>query len=267
MPEGDTIARAAAALRLALAGRTVTAFRSTSPGVGPAGERALVGSVVRDVTSKGKHLLMTFDAPGNAMVLHSHMGMTGSWHIYRPGERWRAPSRDVRAVVQTDACVAPCFAAPLIELIRERDLAMHPVLSALGPDAAADGFDEREAVARLRARADVEIGTALLDQRAMAGLGNDLRVEVLHRARVSPFRRVGDLPDDALVSLVRDGRRLLRLNLTGPARRSRNALDVRRRKWVYGRAGKPCYACGTPILAHPQGEQARVAYWCPTCQT
>lgn len=266
MPEGDTIWRAAAALREALAGRVITGFRTTSPDISPAAERAVPGRTVSEVEARGKHLLMTFALADDEVVLHTHMRMNGAWHIYRPGERWRRSASRARVVIETDAYVTPCFDAPVIELLRARDVAGHPALAALGPDAMTDSFDVDAALARTRALPEREVAVALLDQRTVAGLGNVLKSETLFLSRVSPFARVADLDDDALRALLAEGHRLLVTNRTGSGRRTRNVLDARQRLWVYGRAGEPCHACGTPIGSVAQGEDARRTYWCPSCQ-
>lgn len=277
MPEGDTIWKAARALDQALAGRVVTRFTTTSPDISPAAERAIAGRTVTGVEARGKHLLMTFARDGDAIlldaqhdgddvVLHTHMRMNGEWHIYRPGERWRRPAARARVVVETDAYVAPCFDAPVIELVRARDLARHPALAQLGPDAMTDGFDIGAARGRLRADPAREVGVALLDQRAVAGLGNVLKSETLFLARVSPFARVAELDDATLEVLLAEGHRLLVANRAGSGRRTRAVLDRRQRLWVYGRAGEPCFRCGTGIGSAQQGEDARRTYWCPACQ-
>ncbi|CAN5246793.1 Fpg/Nei family DNA glycosylase [soil metagenome] len=266
MPEGDTIWRAAHALDLALSGQVVTAFRSRAPAIRPAAERALAGSSVREVRSRGKHLLMRFSAASDELVLHTHMRMHGSWHLYRPGERWRRSPSAARVVVETAAYVAPCFDAPVVEVLRARDLARHPALAELGPDAIAEEFHAVEARLRLRARPEREIGVALLDQRSMAGLGNVYKSEVLFVRRLSPFTPVGQLGDDELDALIAEGRRLLLANRQGPVRRTRNALDPRQPLWIYGRAGQGCWACGQAVRAARQGEDARVTYFCATCQ-
>lgn len=266
VPEGDTIWKAARALDHALAGRVVTRFTTTSPDISPAAERAIAGRTVSSVEARGKHLLITFSRDGEDVVLHTHMRMNGEWHIYRPGERWRRPAVRARVVVETDAYVAPCFDAPVIELVRARDLERHPALAQLGPDAMADGFDIGRARERVRADPEREVGVALLDQRAVAGLGNVLKSETLFLARVSPFARVGDLDDAVLEALLAEGHRLLVANRAGSGRRTRTVLDRRQRLWVYGRAGEPCFVCGTAIGSRQQGEDARRTYWCPACQ-
>ncbi|MDQ3400472.1 MAG: Fpg/Nei family DNA glycosylase [Chloroflexota bacterium] len=266
MPEGDTIWRAARALGTALAGQVVTGFRTTSPDISPAAERAVRGRTVTNVEARGKHLLMTFARGHDELVLHTHMRMNGSWHIYRPGESWRRPAASARVVVETDVFVAPCFDAPVIEILRGADLDRHPALKALGPDAMADAFDTAAALARVRAEPRREIAVALLDQRCIAGLGNVLKSEALFLARVSPFAQVGHLDDAPLRGLLEQGHRLLVLNRSGPRRRTRFVLDARQNLWVYGRRGDPCLVCGTPIESALQGEDARRTYWCPRCQ-
>src|SRR5215207_1087386 len=99
MPEGDTIFRAARTLHRALAGRTVTRFESVFPALSRVDvDTPLAGRTVEGVTSHGKHLLMIFSGD---LILRTHMRMNGSWHIYRPGEKWQRPHRDMRVIVET----------------------------------------------------------------------------------------------------------------------------------------------------------------------
>src|SRR5213593_3847542 len=117
MPEGDTIFRAATVLRRVLAGQVVTGFEITDPKVSAAvRDDEIVGSTVKAVESNGKHIFIQFDTP-HEVVLHTHMKMSGSWHVYRPGERWWSPRSDARVVITTDEFVAPCFRPPVVELM------------------------------------------------------------------------------------------------------------------------------------------------------
>jgi endonuclease-8 len=161
LPEGDTIWRTAAALRSRLVGKVVTEAR-------PAHLRRVEGTTVTAVEPAGKHLLVRFSSD---LVLHSHMRMKGSWHLYRPGQRWRLPERLARAVLACDDAVAVCFSAPVVELIRDPSSR----LAHLGPDILADGFDPAEAVRRARLLDDQQLGAILLDQRVCAGIGNVYR--------------------------------------------------------------------------------------------
>ena len=132
MPEGDAIFRAARALHSALAGRTVIRFASPLPAASAAARRLkVVGQSVAVVESRGKHLLMRFSG---GPVLHTHMRMNGSWHLYRAGSRWRKPEGQARAVVDTGAVLAVCFAAPIVEVLSAGEASHHPSLTGLGED-------------------------------------------------------------------------------------------------------------------------------------
>src|SRR5690606_4213321 len=136
-------------------------------------------------------------------------------------------------------------------------------------------FDAPGAVARLALRADLEIADALLDQAALAGVGNVYKSEVLFTARVSPVQRVGELSREQLGSIVDAAARFMRANVQGGGaaistygglRRTTGRSDPSARLWVYGRAGKPCRRCGTLVARRLQGPHARSTYWCPRCQ-
>jgi endonuclease-8 len=272
MPEGDTIFRAARTLHRALAGRTLTAFESPLPALTRVDEDApLAGRLVDRVWARGKHLLLALSGD---LVLHTHMRMNGSWHIYRPGERWRLPRSRMRVALYTDAFVAVGFDLPVAELVDSRGLGRTRSLAALGPDLLGDAFDEASALARIRAQGSREIGDALLDQRIVAGIGNVYKAETCFVARVNPFAPVASLSDARLQSLLATARTLLRANVSESSRSgivTYRGLEAARRggaaaHWVYGRRGRPCRRCGTPILARSQGEDARTTYWCPKCQ-
>src|SRR5580765_163163 len=164
MPEGDTIFRAARTLHRALAGAAITRFESAFPAVNRIDQdRPLAGRIVESVSARGKHLLMVFSGD---LILRSHMRMHGSWHIYRPGERWRAPARDARIVIGTAAWVAVAFAVNDAELLTADELILHPRLSTLGPDLLSDHPDIDDARARMRSSGSRHIAEALLAQRA-----------------------------------------------------------------------------------------------------
>src|SRR5215212_8590193 len=176
MPEGDTLFRTAAGLRPHLVGRVVSAARARQPG--PQIGR-IVGSTITAVETQGKNLLVRFD---NGLELRTHLRMNGSWHRYRPGEPWRRPEGRARLVIEVPGAVAVCFDAPVVELFEQRAEAIHPTLARLGPDLLDDEWSEADAVEarrRLRdpARVEMAVGAALLDQRAIAGLGNIWRNE------------------------------------------------------------------------------------------
>lgn len=267
MPEGDTIYRAATVLRRVLAGHVVTGFEIDRPKTTQvASHEQIVGSTVLRVESNGKHLFIHFSTP-NEVVLHTHMKMSGSWHIYRPGERWWQPEAHARVVIRTENVVAPCFNPPIVELIAARELPMHRVVGRLGPDIIRDEFDMDEALRRLRESQDRDIATALLDQSVISGIGNVYKVESLFLARVSPWARVRDLDDATLRLIVEHARKLIRLNRNGGERRTRFSLDPADRMWVDERAGLACHVCGSVVKQgwHP-GDDVRKSWYCPTCQ-
>lgn len=266
MPEGDTIFRTAAVLRRALAGEIVEALETVAPKVSAAARREeAVGSRIASVEANGKHLFISFATP-RRLVLHTHLKMTGAWHVYRPGERWWEPPSDTRVVIRTATVVAPCFHPPIVELLTADELGLHPVVRELGPDIIRDAFDLDEAIRRLRRDEERDIATALLDQRAISGIGNVFKVEALFLARVSPWVRVGDLDDATLRRIVAQARRLIRRNREGGPRRTRPGLDPRDRMWVDERAGRACHVCGTTVRAGWHPAEVRRSWYCPSCQ-
>lgn len=271
MPEGDTIYRTATVLRRVLQGKRLAGFDTTVVQVAAMIERhSMVGREVHEVASRGKHLLIVLRdpvaGPSTDLVLHTHMRMTGSWHVYHPGVPWKKPARFARVVLRVDGVDVPCFSAPVVELLTAQQVARHSALSRLGPDAIAEAFDEGEALRRLKARRELTIGEGLLLQQALAGVGNVFKSEVLFLGRVNPFARIADLSDEVLDHLIAQSRRLLLLNRRPGLRQTRATLDPEGRIWVYRRSGRPCYECGTPIQVRRHGADARSTYFCARCQ-
>jgi endonuclease-8 len=271
MPEGDTLARIAVALRPYLAGRVVTGARARLPG--PQVSR-IVGMKIDAVDAAGKNLLIKFDG---GLELRTHLGLHGSWHRYRPGETWRRPPSRAALVIEVPGAVAVCFDAPVVELFERRAEAVHPQISMLGPDLLDDDFDLEEAVRRLqdKSRADTQIGEAILDQRAVAGVGNVYKSEVLFIERVNPFEKVGKLSTATLTRILTTARELLQANARSDAPAGRTTtVDPKTGKklapsrlWVYDRAGRPCHRCGSIIQSDSQGaELPRVTYWCASIE-
>ena len=273
MPEGDTIFRAARTLHRALSGHVVERFESVFPALTRVhDDEPITGRTIERVTAAGKHMLMYFSG---GHVLRTHMRMSGSWHIYRPGETWQRARRDMRVLVATKEFEAVGFNIPVAEFVRMRDLARHDELRRLGPDLLGDTFDRTETVRRMRERGDAAIGDVLLNQRVMAGVGNVYKSEVLFACGVNPFSRTGDLSDGQIECLVDTARRFLQANVTEKLapmttyagyRRTTRRDDPAERLWVYGRARKGCRRCGSAIQVKASGSDARLTYWCPTCQ-
>src|SRR6202046_128338 len=99
MPEGDTIYRAARALEKAIGGKVVTGFETGLAKLARVNDDApLVGRIVERVESRGKWCLIYFSGD---LILATHMLMSGSWHLYRVGERWRMGRDKMRLVIRT----------------------------------------------------------------------------------------------------------------------------------------------------------------------
>jgi endonuclease-8 len=256
MPEGDTVFQTARRLDQALHGKTVTRFDLRVP---QAATVDLTGDTVREVVPRGKHILMRI----GERTLHSHLRMDGSWRLYRPGEKWRHPGFKTRAIVGTELREAVGVDIAEIKIVAARD--EHELVGHLGPDPLSDEWDPAEAVRRLGADAR-SIHVALLDQRNVAGFGNEYAAELLFLRGVLPTTPTSKVDAAALIDL---GARTIRANrdrvdrtFTGDARRG--STD-----WVYGRANRPCRRCGTLIRTGALGAdptRERVTFWCPNCQ-
>jgi endonuclease VIII len=259
VPEGDTVWLAARRLNDALAGNTLVRSDFRVPSLA---EVDLSGRQVLEVVPRGKHLLTRFSGD---LTLHTHFRMDGSWHLYRSGDRWAGgPAWQVRAVLETVAWQAVGYRLPVVELLptgRESQAVGH-----LGPDLLGPDWDAEEALRRLQADPEREVGLALLDQRNLAGLGNLYRTEALFLHGLTPWVRVADVPD--LPALVERGRRLLVANRDRWEQSTTGSLRTGQMHWVFERAGRPCRRCGTRIVSAEQGAapRARLTYWCPHCQ-
>ncbi len=232
-----------------------------------------MGARIDRVEARGKHLLLHLN---DGRALHTHLRMTGAWHLYRPGATWKKPSHLAKLVLETSEAVAVCFSAPIVRVLSPRELRTCPWLGALGPDLAVEGFDANAVRENLRALDAQPIGEALLVQSALAGIGNVYKSEVLFRLGADPFAPVALYDDDALYALIEEGARLIQQNVRVSATRDgafRHGPRTTRiasdgcRLWVYGRAGLGCYVCGSGITMAHQGTLRRSTYWCGSCQT
>lgn len=261
MPEGDTIFRTAVTLQRWLAGREITGAHTTISRL-PAAK--LVGQRVELVEPRGKHLLIRFSA---GQVLHTHMGMTGSWHVYGGADRWRRPRSQARLTLEAGDRVGVCFNAPVVELLAPRGEHLHPSLTGLGPDVLEEPVDLAEVLRRAARRPGATpLGDLLLDQRIVAGIGNIYRCEALFLARLHPRTPRAAVDDDQLGGVVAIAAGLMAANARPEGYAGREFGGGPDRPWVYGRPGRPCRRCRTPIATARMGDQARQAYWCPSCQ-
>jgi endonuclease VIII len=243
MPEGDSLHRAARRLQVLVGQRVEVETPHPRAAVKGLAER-LDGRRLDGVEAVGKNLLLRFEG---GLVLRSHLRMKGRWRLERRGvERIGRPW----LVLRGDEHEAVLWNGAELELVGAGGAPR------LGPDILGEPPDFETMVKRLRAVPEREIGDALLDQRLLSGIGNLWRAEALWEARVSPWRRVSDLPEVELRSVLEAANRLMRTALR----------DRRPPRQVYRRVGRSCPRCGGVIRSSPQGENARIAYWCPGCQ-
>jgi endonuclease-8 len=251
MAEGDTILRAARRLEAALVGETVAASAPNPRGRAARIER-LDGRRLDAVTSHGKNLLLHF----GDLVLHSHMGMNGSWHVYPRGARWRKPRRSAWALLAGEGQEAVQFGGPTLRLLRADRLRLDPQLARLGPDILAPELDLEAIVAGLRAEPGRGLGDALLDQTLVAGIGNIFKSEACFAARVDPWRPLGGLTEEELRDVLAAARSLMQ-----------DAVASERHTYAVYKARRPCPVCRGRISSRGQGDANRTTYWCPRCQT
>ena len=274
MPEGDTIFRAASTLQRALARQTVTEFSSVFPKLTRVDEDSgVVGRSVESVEARGKWLLMHFSSD---LILLTHMLMNGSWHIYRPGERWKRRREEMRIVIGTPKMMAVAFTIQVAEFHNAASLTRRRGFNQLGPSLLAEEFDVAAAAARLRLQPDAQVGSALLAQSVVAGIGNVYKSEVCFACGVNPFRRVSSLSVTETVCLMTTARKFLQMNVAPSSgerivtytgmRRTTRRVDPAEALWVYARRGDPCRKCGAAIESRKQGIDARTTFWCPVCQ-
>jgi endonuclease-8 len=267
MPEGDTIFRTARTLARALGGATVTRFETVLPALARIDyDTPLAGRTVDSVESRGKWLLMHFSGD---LILLTHMLMSGSWHIYRPGEKWQRHRSHMRIVVETPSMLAVAFDVPVAEFHSAHSLERRAGLNRLGPAPLAPDFDAGLAIANLAARGHLELALALLDQTALAGLGNVFKSEVAFACGLNPFRKVATLTPLQLADLVATSRQFLAANVTESSGHRRSTTHSTRKEenlWVYGREGQPCRRCATPIRSQKHTADGRISFWCPACQ-
>ena len=221
------------------------------------------GRIVEQVESHGKHLLIEWD---DGLILDTHMRMTGSWHLYRIGDPWRKPHRQMRVAIEVDDWIAVCFSAPNVETYRRQDRRRHPGMGRLGPDLCKPETDLGVVVNLLLTYDDpsARLGEVLLDQRVMCGVGNVYRCEVLWATELSPWARIGTINEHDAIRLANTAASMLRSNLHHSARVT--APSIKGGLAVYGRNGQRCGRCGESVDCRRMGEHNRILYWCQGCQ-
>lgn len=278
MPEGDTIYRAARALQKAIGGKVVTGFETGLAKLASLNDDApVVGRTVEKVEARGKWCLVYFSGD---LILVTHMLMSGSWHIYRTGEKWWMGRNRMRAAITCGEFQAVAFNVPVAEFHSARSLERSSQVPKLGVDILSDEYSAEAGVRALEeygaANPDAEIGVVLLNQRVMAGLGNVYKSEVPFAAGVNPFRQMRTITAREMDVMAEVSQRYMKANVVDGAadgivtysgnRRTTHSMNAGDRLWVYGRQGQECRRCGAHVMMRKQGEQVRSTYWCPGCQ-
>jgi endonuclease VIII len=234
----------------------------------------LAGQIVERVEARGKWLLIYFSCGG---TLATHMLMSGSWHIYRHGERWQQPRTNMRIVIENSEYIAVGFRVPVAEMHTAQSLSRDRRIPRSETDVLSPTFNSGEAVRRVQMRGSEEIADVLLHQEVLAGVGNVFKSEICFVTGINPFCQVSALSQDQLRASIAAAQKLVAANVLedsgdtivtygGRKRRTTHESDPGANLWVYGRNGEPCHRCGEPIRRRIQGPDARVTFWCRRCQ-
>jgi endonuclease-8 len=243
MPEGDALHRAARRLQPLVGEQVEVETPNPRAQIGGIAEK-LDGRRLESVEAVGKNLLLRFEG---GYVLRSHLRMNGRWTRVPRGAELRGRPW---LVLRGSRVEARQWNGPVLELHARG-------IPRIGPDIHERPPRIDEMAARIR-RGDQgrALGDAILDQRLVGGIGNKWKAEALWEAKVSPWRALSAASDEELRDVLEQAARLMRDSLDGRPRRNR----------VYRLVGRPCSRCGARILSRGQGEDNRIAYWCPGCQ-
>lgn len=271
MPEGPEIRRAADAIAEVLEGQTIKVVRFSIPRL-RSKSKLLRGHKVTTVETRGKALLTHFD---NGYSIYSHNQLYGVWRVVK-GNTLPETNRSMRLLLQSSTHSAILYSASDISVWPTSELPMHPFLAKLGPDIMNPELHWRDIVHRLndeRWRSKT-LAALYLDQAFLAGNGNYLRSEVLHDTGLHPLLRPTSLTRGQTGKLARSTLALSQrsydtggITLAPGLSRSLKKQDIRRNKrrfYVFGRAGRPCYHCGTVIKRLELA--GRRVYLCEVCQ-
>ena len=271
MPEGPEIKIEADKIAAAICGEVIDDVFFAQDGL-KQHERRLRGAKVKQVTARGKAMLIHFD---NDLTMYSHNQLYGRWYTRARGEIPHT-NRTLRAALHAPTMSALLYSASEIAVLSPQQLEHQAYLKKLGPNPLEENLDWRDFVARLRDEkfARRTLGALYLDQQFIAGIGNYLRSEILFRAALLPDRALRDLTTNEVNRLARatvtiTRRAYEKKGITNPAKRvaelkKQGCKRGAYRFAVFARAGKPCYECGQRIKRIEFG--GRRLYLCKACQ-
>lgn len=236
----------------------------------------LVGSTVTGIRTHGKHLIIDADS---GVSIHVWLGMSGRFQLRDRAGRTvriaterprRARRRDdpgaIRLMLSTSSHQVICHAAPTVDV--ERTRVVDRELARLGADVLAESFDWELFRARAgKVSPDRSVADLLLDQRVLAGVGNEYKNEVLFLEGLHPLTPLGSLDPSRIDALAERARRLMLPNAHRGARVTTGMRGPGLESWVFERTGRPCRRCRASIVSGQIGDPfPRVTYWCPNCQ-
>lgn len=263
MPEGHILHRLARSHTEWYSGAPV---RVSSPqGRFEDGARAVDGRVLVHADAWGKHLFHHYDG---GLAVHVHLGIYGAFtDTELPlGE----PVGQVRMRMIGTRHGSDLRGPAACEVLTTGEV--DAIEARLGPDPLRPDADPERVWTRT-SRSRSPIGSLLMDQSVIAGVGNVYRAEVLFRHNIHPNRPGRHLTRAEFDALWSD---LVELMEVGAQRGRMHVVRTehddgmpsyakdRPRTYVYRRTGEPCRVCGTPVLHKVMG--ARNLFWCPTCQ-
>ncbi|MEM6369512.1 MAG: endonuclease VIII [Myxococcota bacterium] len=269
MPEGPEVRRQADRLHAVLADQKAERVFFAFPELAEAAE-ALTGRRVESVSARGKAMLTTFEG---GRVVYTHNQLYGRWYVRKVGGEVRT-RRQLRFEVQTSTHRALLFSASTIEVLLEGELDHHPFISRLGPDPLSDPVQAIEARFKDVRFAGRRLAQLLLEQEFVAGLGNYLRSEILHHARIAPTRRPKELSSPELRRLAKSTYLMCNRSyelggITRPPSEAKRMKAAGQPRWkyrhyVFGRARGRCPRCEEAIRKDTLA--GRRLYWCSNCQ-
>jgi formamidopyrimidine-DNA glycosylase len=233
---------------------------------------AIAGRRIVKLSRRAKYLIVELDGDHVMLV---HLGMSGS--LTHRDEGFRAGDFDPRhdhLELSLDDASRLVYNDPrrfgMVRLLPRSALASTAELKGLGPEPLSHGFNAGYLAAKARGRT-AAIKSLLMDQRIVAGIGNIYASEILFRAGVRPARRAGRVTRAEIEKIAAAVPAILRAAIGGNGTTFRSYRDSRgqpgrfaERLQVYGREGKPCYRCSTPIKNVIVGQRA--SFYCPKCQ-
>ncbi len=265
--------RAARRIDAALAGRVLSRTDFRVPAIATTD---LTGWTLRGTRTHGKHLLTDLVPPGSddtgpawldpvpsdALTLHTHLKMEGTWLTQRTGSGWKRPEFTARVVLESEDRQAVGFSLGIVALLDQHGVA--ELRAPLGPDLLHPDFDADEAMRRLRSEGSLPFVQVAQNQRLMAGLGNMYTCELAFLTGVNPYTPLNAVAN--LARVVTRARLLLEQNVTRAVQSTTGVLSAGRNTWVYRQ--KACRRCGTRVRVAKIGYvgQERTTYWCPRCQ-